>query len=150
MSWGLMRWRWARPMTERISQHSKLRVTGAGVGLYRTTAPWSVYTSRYSRIITVESGFVFDGDSVPRLPLVYMLAKGRAGLQAPALHDWVYAMQPQGITRRIADVLYWDMMRATGVRLHWALIHFIGVRIGGWVSWRRYRRRLKRKEARRG
>jgi len=109
-------------------------------GYYEVLAPWTVRSERYDTIITVPAGFVFDGDSVPRLPLVYMIAKGRAGLRAPCLHDYLYAHARRGTSRREADIMYWDAMRAWGVGWLWAVVHFLGVRLGGWVAWRRHRR----------
>ena len=124
-----------------MTQITDLRVSGTGrPGYYRTTDPWTVRSDRYSMTITIPGGFVFDGDSVPRLPIIYMLAKGRAGLRAPCLHDWLYAHAWRGTTRRMADAMYWDAMRAWGVGWWWAVVHYVGVRLGGWVAWRRYRR----------
>jgi len=102
--------------------------------------PWSVKVHRLQMVFTVPTGFEFDLDSVPRLPLVYLLFKGRSGLRAPCLHDFMYREAFPTTTRLEADLAYWDAMRSFGVPLLWAAFHFLGVRLGGWRGWRKYRR----------
>jgi len=97
--------------------------------------PWTVKIHRIQRTFTIPTGFEFDLDSVPRLPLVYLLFKGRSGLRAPCLHDWLYRVDSPVCTRLEADLAYWDAMRSFGVPLVWAAFHFLGVRIGGRRAW---------------
>ena len=104
-------------------------------GYYRLAQPWRF--EALGKVFVVPEGFMFDGDSVPRLPLVYMLFKGRSGLQPPCAHDYLY--ETGQTTRKEADQVYWSAMRYHGVSLVWAIPHYIGVRIGGWVGWRRSR-----------
>ena len=102
--------------------------------------PWVVKIHRLQRTFTIPVGFEFDLDSVPRLPLVYLFFKGRSGIRAPCLHDYLYRHAPGDMTRIQADLAYWDAMRSFGVPLHWAAFHFLGVCLGGWRGWRKYRR----------
>jgi len=123
----------------RVSELTSLAVQPSAktLGHYRVKRAWIVEID--GRAFTVPANFEFDGDSVPRLPFVYLLTKGRSGLKAPCLHDWLYFKQP--VTRRQADKIYLIMMRHYGVRWVWRSLHYIGVRIGGWIGWRRHARR---------
>jgi hypothetical protein len=73
------------------------------------------------RKITVPGGWITDLASVPRLPLAYLVAGGRAPKSA-VLHDYLYAtqagrdyadevflaaMKVEGINRIIAHLMYW-------------------------------------------
>lgn len=93
--------------------------------------------------ITIPAPFSFDWDSVPRLPIVYMLLKGRARVAA-LIHDDLYARQP--VSRRVADLVFLDAMKAEGVSFRHRWLKFLGVRLGGWVAW--IRNRKKRQEGR--
>lgn len=97
--------------------------------------PWEIKVHRMQRSFLIPKGFEFDLDSVPRLPLLYLVFKGRSGLRAPCLHDWLYRVDPPMCTRLEADLAYWDAMRSFGVPLIWAAFHFIGVRVGGRKAW---------------
>jgi hypothetical protein len=84
--------------------------------------------------ITVPEGFIFDWDSVPRLPLVYMFLKNRTKAAA-AIHDYLYEVKP--VTRRKADILFLRAMRDEGVKWYYRFPIYAGVRIGGWLGWNR-------------
>tara|TARA_R110001583_G_scaffold25218_6_gene91459 strand:+ start:5555 stop:5947 length:393 start_codon:yes stop_codon:yes gene_type:complete len=79
------------------------------------------YSHRSGRAIVIPEGFVCDGDSVPRIPFIYALYKGRA-IQAAWVHDYLYreqrgkdfadlmfldAMEDQGLPARIRYPIYW-------------------------------------------
>ena len=104
-------------------------------GYYRLTMPWRFYALK--RAFLVPQGFVFDGDSVPRIPLIYALFKGRSGMHAPCAHDYLY--KTGQTSRKDADAVYWAAMRHHGISKVWAIPHYLGVRLGGWRGWRRYR-----------
>lgn len=105
-------------------------------GWARVHAEWPVLVERINRWIIVEAGFEFDWDSVPRIPGLHAMLKGRAEKSA-CLHDWLYRYQP--CSRRQADLIFRDAMIEEGVkRRHRWPIHW-GVRIGGWRGWNRYR-----------
>lgn len=129
----------------RVNELTKLSVQPSAktLGHYRVKRDWIVEFD--GRAFTVPANFEFDGDSVPRWPLVYWIAKGRSGLKAPCLHDWLYIKQP--VSRRQADQAYLAMMKHTGVKLRWRIIHYLGVRIGGWVGWRRNAKRKAERPA---
>jgi len=84
--------------------------------------------------IEVPFGFIFDFDSVPRLPLVYWLLKGRA-TQSSAVHDFLY--ETKTVSRRAADQVFLQAMRDEGVAWYYRIPIYLGVRIGGWLGWNR-------------
>ncbi len=106
-------------------------------GWAKVFEPLKFRSARLEEVITVPPGFEFDWDSVPRIPGIHALLKGRAE-KAACLHDWLYYAQP--VSRRKADRIFLDAMVAEGVaRLHrWTI--FAGVRLGGMLSWRKHRR----------
>lgn len=125
-----------------IDQITDLRtVAGTSPETRIVAEPWHVRISRLQRMLVVPKGFEFDLDSVPRLPLIYLLFKGRSGLRAPCLHDYLYQHNPFNIKRSEADLVYWDAMRSFGVPMIWSQFHFLGVRLGGWRGWNQYRDR---------
>jgi hypothetical protein len=95
-------------------------------------------------IVEIPAETDFDGATVPRLPITWFVAGGRAN-QAALLHDVAYqrhglvvdgAFRP--LTRNEADDLFLEAMAADPMsgtnavtrRLMWA-----AVRAGGWTSW---------------
>jgi hypothetical protein len=99
-------------------------------------------------VVIVPAGTVTDLDSVPRLPVVYILAKDRARASA-ALHDGLYyhgTLRPGGaeISRAEADQVFMEAMVAERLpgRHRWLI--WAGVRIGGRGAWNRHRSARKR------
>lgn len=139
-----MKSKWSATKMSKVKELTKLSVQPSAetLGYYRVKRDWKVEVS--GRSYLVPAGFNFDGDSVPRWPIIYWIAKGRSGLKAPCIHDWLYITQP--VSRRQADQAYLFMMQHSGVEKRWQIIHYLGVRIGGWVGWRQ---NAKRKENRR-
>lgn len=89
--------------------------------------------------IIVPKGFTTDFASVPRLPLAFLLFGGRANLAA-TLHDWLYT---RGIfPKRVADAVFYEAMRSTGIGWWTAWWMWIGVACtwGGYKAWRDHRR----------
>jgi hypothetical protein len=91
-------------------------------------------------VIQVPAGYRTDLASVPRLPLVYWRAGGKAVLPA-VLHDWLYE-HSEGISRKAADDVFAEAMLEVGDPA-WASTRWMmyrGVRLGGGGTWRRYRK----------
>lgn len=90
--------------------------------------------------ITVPRGFESDGCSMPRL---FWRTFGHPFdmryLREAILHDWLYRYQP--CDRKTADRIFRAALigRVGSVR-RWAI--YWGLRIGGWLAWRRNRKRL--------
>jgi hypothetical protein len=88
--------------------------------------------------VTVPAGFVTDYASVPRwLPLTWMLV-GDTAHEAAVVHDYVY--RTGIVSRAVADHLLHDAALEAGEPRWRAVLLYGGVRVGGWVAWRRYRR----------
>ena len=75
--------------------------------------------------ITVPKGFVTDLDSVPRIPFIYALAKGRARVSA-IIHDYlcVYSNLPQADV----DKIFLKAMKAEGLGKFYRSLIFTAVR----------------------
>ena len=100
----------------------------AGKQLYRSLAHLSFYSKNLGIIITVPVGFISDLDSVPRIPVVYLLFSSFG--DSPAfLHDYVYSV---GLFPRLdCDDLLLEAALATGVPAWKARCVYAGVRLGG-------------------
>lgn len=83
--------------------------------------------------LLVPAGFRTDCASVPRVPFAYWLAGDTAHASA-VLHDYLYRHHP--CTKRQADDVFAEAMRAEGVRWWRAQLMYHAVRLFG--SRRRY------------
>lgn len=124
-----MRLSWSHPPITQVSElpnHSLL------------VEKFIYYSERLGGDVVIQPPFHFDWDSVPRLPLMYWIFKGRARVAA-LIHDDLYARQP--VSRRTADLVFLDAMKAEGVarRHYWG--KYLAVRVGGWLGWRRSERK---------
>jgi len=99
------------------------------------TAPLQYYSALLDRILTVPAGFVTDFASVPRLPFMYWFTGGLA--QAPAaLHDWIYRTPEVDITRSQGDAVFEEAISARGYWEARSWFMWLGVRLGGWSSYK--------------
>ena len=88
--------------------------------------------------IAVPIDFITDFASVPR-PLWALLPPwGRYG-KAVVLHDWLYADQSR--KRKAADLILLEAMEVLGVGKLTRLAIYSGVRVGGWLAWRKHTQR---------
>lgn len=73
-----------------------------------------VFDSRHlSHPVEVPTRFRTDLASVPRLPLVWMIAGG-IGNQASVVHDYLYRERPD-VARSVADAVFLEALLDTGV-----------------------------------
>ena len=127
---------------------TKLRVEKIGERCWKLTDPL-VYRSDTIGVIIVDTGFVTNFASVPRLPFMYLLFGG-VGDEAATLHDWLYRKehtQSTGHERKIDRATADKVLRGVIIEcltndgssrfmasltawLMWA-----GVRIGGASHW---------------
>jgi hypothetical protein len=92
-----------------------------------------IYQSDIARtVIVVPEGFVTDFASVPRIPLVFLVA-GDEGHLAAVVHDFLYSRQD--VPRSLADAVFREAMGASGEPGWRSWLMWAGVRIGGWVAW---------------
>lgn len=91
------------------------------------------YTALDGERHTVPAGFVTDLDSVPRIPVVYALYKGRIRAGA-VLHDWKYR---NGYPRDKADRLLIEVGELLdGVEREYLDAIYTGVRAFGWTKYK--------------
>ena len=83
----------------------------------------------YGIKIRVPAGFVSDGPSVPRTPILFWLF-GHVGKRAAVIHDFLYrnALVP----RNIADEIYSEALIASNKGKNKAFWMYLGVRARGW------------------
>ncbi len=125
-------------------------------GKYRLKA---LYHYEYGDVVfKIRAGFIHDGASVPRLAWTLSGLRPDGLLRAAALlHDalyqhcgelprsWVFPGKTK-FTRAEADRIFHDVMQAAGVGWWKRKVAYRGVRIGGWISWRKHQRRLQRSQ----
>ena len=82
--------------------------------------------------IIIPYGFETDLDSIPRIPFIYSMFKGRA-IKSAILHDWLVR---RGImNRKRADEIFWlASIKADGVSRFKAFFLWLGVRIGAYLG----------------
>jgi hypothetical protein len=83
-------------------------------------------------LITVPAGFQTDLASVPRLPLVFLLA-GDCAREAAVVHDYLYSTHE--VDRATADAVLLEASAATGVPWWRRQLMWAGVRLGGAGHW---------------
>lgn len=87
-------------------------------------------------VVEVPTGFLTDLASIPRLPFVYWLLGDRAH-EPGVIHDWLYV---SGLTSQAdADAVFYEASRVVGVSLGAAWAMWLGLRVGGWVTYQHYR-----------
>lgn len=94
------------------------------------------YHSSKHHTIVVPAGFVTDGASIPRWAwsLVGGPMSGRY-VWAAVIHDYLYVKHL--VKRNVADWIFWDAMRVSGVSFWKRRAMHFAVRVGGWASFRR-------------
>lgn len=96
-------------------------------------------------LIEVPAGFETDFASIPRLLWTVIPPRGR--FNRPAIvHDFLYQYAPsdprtkQSCTRERADQILREACENCDDRVTQRSAIYAGVRLGGWVPWRRYRK----------
>jgi hypothetical protein len=108
-----------------------------GKSFWRLLAPLVYHSDLVSILITAPKKFLTDFASVPRLPLAYLIA-GDTAHEAAVVHDYLYCTN--GVSRRVADAIFYEAMRVSGEPRWRAFLMWSAVRVSAWVAWRRYRR----------
>ena len=131
-------------MTENLIWTKPPKTRPTRPGYVELVRAWSYYSARLDQKIEIPALFEFDWDSLKRwMPLSYAWLKGRAMVSA-LIHDDLYRYQRDGkgnsISRKTADLVFWDAMVAEEVAWRHRTAIYYGVRLGGAGAWRRYRR----------
>lgn len=88
----------------------------------------------------VPVGFQTDGASIPRFAwMTTGTPYAPRHIRAAVVHDYLY--QVGHITRLEADAIFRALLLQDGVSRYQAGKMFWALRLGGWVAWRRYRKR---------
>ncbi|AOZ08151.1 hypothetical protein BKK80_13310 [Cupriavidus malaysiensis] len=101
-------------------------------GLWRLVEPLVYQSDMAGQTFEVPAGFETDLASVPRLPVVYLLAGGTSN-EAAVVHDFLYTEHP--VPRAVADAVLREASAVTGVPVWRRWLMFWGVRLGGGSHW---------------
>lgn len=89
------------------------------------------------RVLIVPACFQSDGASVPQfLWSTVSPAIDPRTIRGAVAHDYLYRMTPAGWTRKMADEMFYDLIRADGLGWWRAQKVYWGVRLFGGSSWR--------------
>lgn len=115
---------------------------------WRTLTRLRYRSARLGGVVEVPAEFDFDEASVPRLPLVWLIAGGR-GKAASAVHDYGYQRRGlvidgvfRALSRRAIDAaglleaMEADPMSGAGAVTRWVM--WATVRACGWWPWHRH------------
>lgn len=101
---------------------------------------WRLEQDHVRYNITVPAGFKWNTVSVPRIFLP-LIPKWGLYSSAALVHDYIYAkrgnINKNTYTRKIADDIFYRIMREDGVGKHKAFIMWLFVRATGWKVWNR-------------
>lgn len=106
-----------------------------GTGSYRLKEAL-IYAG--SDLVIIPDGFIFDGASVPKLFTNLFPKSGARYDRAACLHDWLYATQTT--TRKEADDLFLEAMKADGVGTITRRTIYRAVRMFGWSAWNKVKK----------
>jgi uncharacterized protein DUF1353 len=102
------------------------------------------YTTRNGWRICVPAGFLTDYASIPRALSVLIPPRGKYNRPA-IVHDWLYQKAPvdpvtgKRCTWSRADSVLREACEDVDDRFTQRWTIYLGLRAGGWVTWRRYR-----------
>lgn len=96
--------------------------------LWRLSEELRYYSNLVGDWIVVPAGFVTDFASVPRAPLLYLLAGGKAD-EAAIVHDYLYSTLR--FSREMADKIFREAILAMNYTEALANAMYAAVRIGG-------------------
>ena len=102
-------------------------------GRWIVTSPLIYQSDVAGKTFIVPIGFQTDMASVPRLPLVFMLA-GDTSREASVVHDFLYDTQP--VKRALADRVLKEASGVTGVPVWRRWMMYAGVRLFGGSHWK--------------
>ena len=89
--------------------------------------------------VKIDRLFVFDGASIPRVLWFFVGSRYLPKYMLPALvHDFL--LRDGRLGRLGADRQFKKYLRLNGVGLLLSELLFIGVRLGSWVGWNKYRK----------
>jgi hypothetical protein len=115
------------------------------IGAQRKRLEYELVAAIDGALLTIPAGFESDGASVPRVLWALYPPFGELYEPATWLHDFCYqhaeSFDEAPMTRALADRLLYAGAIGCGFRRTGARNLWLGVRAGGWLPWRRARRR---------
>lgn len=111
------------------------KLNAVRIGTYQGRGLWQLYTplvyasALLRRTVSVPKDFITDFASVPRIPGIWWIAGGMAD-EAAVIHDWMYNRKVG--TRKIADKVFLEAMKASGVSFWRRYTMYAAVRALGW------------------
>jgi hypothetical protein len=113
--------------------HTKLIVSQIGrERLWLTEAPF-VVESAYAGLIEIPAGFLFDGNSVPRL--TWSISPPSDYLASACVHDYLYRYFND---RKLADVVYRELLGAQGMGKAQRNLRYLMLRLFGGHAFRKH------------
>jgi hypothetical protein len=123
-------------MVMKVSFDSPLDVVEISDQSWQLNLPFraSVSDDAHRRVIEVPAGFVTDFASVPRLPVVFLLA-GDTAHKPALLHDYLYSLGGDDAARLYADYVLRAGMAANGDPWWRRALVYRAVRLFGASHW---------------
>jgi len=87
---------------------------------FKLLAPLKFVSVKYNVEISAPVGFVSNGPSVGRWPVVFWLF-GKKGKRAAVIHDWLYTCRL--LSRKISDDIYKEALEDSGYTKSAAFMH---------------------------
>lgn len=81
--------------------------------------------------LTIKSGYIYDGASIPRI--LWSLIGSPFQFSYAIVHDALY--QSELLTRSESDSIFIEILKLKGVGFLKRNSMYIGLRLGGWVTW---------------
>lgn len=117
----------------------------AGRAVWTTSQPLRYQSARLEAELVVPAEFITDHASVPRLPLIWLIAGGRA-IRSATLHDFTYQFgyvilrdgSFRSLTRQECDALFYESLRAdpiSGANRMIAWLMYRAIRLAGRGIW---------------
>lgn len=103
----------------------------------RLTEPFQFDDDQMGITVYIPDQFVTDFNSVPR-PLWVWFPPWECP-EAAVVHDWLYRY-PGTLTRADADAIHRRVMEIQGERKSKRNTVWLGIRLGGWRPWNKYRK----------
>jgi hypothetical protein len=138
-----MRWRPLAPLTSMLPAAfltqlglNRLPVDGSADrrGSWQLQRRLTYRSAIAGRTFAVPRGFVTDLASVPRVPVAFLFA-GDCAHAAAVVHDWLYTVHPDGMTRADCDAVFREAAAVCGEPAWRCWLMWLGVRAGGAGPW---------------
>ena len=115
---------------------SPVEVNGIWNGSWELLKPFVYHVgSKFSRhLVKVPKGFITDFASTPWIFWQFIPKWGRYG-KAAIVHDLLY--QTKETSRHMADLIFLEAMLVAGTPKWKARLMYWGVRIGGWLAYKK-------------